>query len=297
MNEYIDIPWLFQGILSMDGLEIRGSFSRVCCMNQLPKFTPKRWVILITALIIVITVVMINKSESRIQKVNKDVEKKVFFLKKDHHKTIQDSNLPPKPLNSPKVPTQKLFEAFDSQTQDERQKFIKANLSNHDLSRKEYAWLKNRIEDKSLYIVNRNYMASMMVNQRRKDPDLYKLFIQFYEDPEETFQWREYSVQFIGQALPLQEERQIVHSKLIEIAREDKTLIAGTAMMQLVQQEGFGNIQLDFRFDDLLDKHLKSEATKTSVKMSLIGIIGKRKESTNKKTSLNDALREYNVAV
>ena len=26
-------------------------------------------------------------------------------------------------------------------------------------------------------------------------------------------------------------------------------------------------------------------------------IIGKRKESTNKKTSLNDALREYNVAV
>ncbi|MFK8060648.1 MAG: 2,3,4,5-tetrahydropyridine-2,6-dicarboxylate N-succinyltransferase, partial [Polaribacter sp.] len=26
-------------------------------------------------------------------------------------------------------------------------------------------------------------------------------------------------------------------------------------------------------------------------------IIGKRKESTNKKTSLNDALREYDVAV
>ena len=26
-------------------------------------------------------------------------------------------------------------------------------------------------------------------------------------------------------------------------------------------------------------------------------IIGKRKDSTNKKTSLNDALREYNVAV
>ncbi|MDG1264591.1 MAG: 2,3,4,5-tetrahydropyridine-2,6-dicarboxylate N-succinyltransferase, partial [Flavobacteriaceae bacterium] len=26
-------------------------------------------------------------------------------------------------------------------------------------------------------------------------------------------------------------------------------------------------------------------------------IIGKRKESTNKKTSLNDALREHNVAV
>jgi 2,3,4,5-tetrahydropyridine-2-carboxylate N-succinyltransferase len=26
-------------------------------------------------------------------------------------------------------------------------------------------------------------------------------------------------------------------------------------------------------------------------------IIGERKESTNKKTSLNDALREYNVAV
>ena len=26
-------------------------------------------------------------------------------------------------------------------------------------------------------------------------------------------------------------------------------------------------------------------------------IIGKRKESTNKKTSLNEALREYNVAV
>ena len=26
-------------------------------------------------------------------------------------------------------------------------------------------------------------------------------------------------------------------------------------------------------------------------------IIGKRKESTNKKTSLNDALREYNVAI
>ncbi|NQZ67208.1 MAG: HEAT repeat domain-containing protein [Lentisphaeria bacterium] len=237
----------------------------------------KKGLLLLIVAILALTLYLLptQKNSPDLSKV-KNVEKEIVILAKK----AEEINISSKPAIIAPMVSPGIFAKFDSLEQSKRFDFIKENLRNYNLTDVEYNWLKKQIKDKGLYIVTRNDMCSMLVNQKKKDPDLYLTFIDFYEDKSESPKWRDYAVQFIGQSLPLTEndnDKEGIYQVLLDIAKYDTTLIPGTAMLQLAQQESHGNIKLDKRYDQLMDWYLSSDKTKESIKISLIGIIAKRK--------------------
>lgn len=172
-----------------------------------------------------------------------------------------------------------VFKQFGEASPLGRKEIIRSAREKGQLDDDERVWLKRRVRDRSLDLTNRNDMASLLVWQEVPDPTLYRLFLSFYRNNAETAEWRDYSVQFIGQSLRHADNGNDVKRELMRIGRTDKSAIAGTAMLQLAQQESQGHIRLGSEFDSLVEEMLQSEGTNRLTKMSAVAVVGLRRNA------------------
>ena len=147
-----------------------------------------------------------------------------------------------------------------------------------------FAFFKAEIFNRNHWDVTRNNMANALIwakdqDGNHPDPALHEAFITMLEDEDEDPVWRDYCLQFISENLPNSNNPKLVTSMLKKYAKGSDNK-AGTAIIHLAFQEQYGKLELDDNFNQQLTKQLADPKVTQATKMSIIAVIGKRKDIT-----------------
>ena len=165
------------------------------------------------------------------------------------NKDTENKGKDAKEYTPPELPIGELipneFVDFRKKTEDEQLDIVNSFSNRRNLDKKNIDYLKLELTNRNLDVVTRNNIANALVAQQNPDPELYKLFISFYEDPNEDIVWRDYAIQFLSETLTFAADQQVVKDKLNEVALNDKTSISATAMLHIKLHFLSGRMNID----------------------------------------------------
>jgi hypothetical protein len=198
-------------------------------------------------------------------------------------KPATESPVPNEIANSSEKPKKRPYveptiENFPRLTPGQQLDLVTKLMSNRNLSADILSFLKREVANKKLPELTRNNIANGLVYQREKDPELFKVFMNMASDKAESIKWRDYSLQFLGETLAFASDPATVQTRLLEVARSSEETLAGTAIIHLALNEAKGVIKLDESFSDLLITRLADQRLPVAAKVSILGVIGKRKD-------------------
>ncbi len=175
------------------------------------------------------------------------------------------------------------YEEFYELNQMKRLNQVTESMKNKDLPKQIQSFYKAELFNRDHWDVTRNNMANALVWQENPDPNLHRLFIRMLEDKDEDPVWRDYCLQFLSECLRSSSGPELVKSKIREYS-----LKTGTATVHLAYQESEGVLQLGHAFSKQLADQLKNDEVTEATKVSILGVVEKRKDR-----KLQPLLREY----
>jgi hypothetical protein len=145
-----------------------------------------------------------------------------------------------------------------------------------------YAFFKAELFNRDHWDVTRTNMANALVwtrnaDNKHPDPDLHEAFITMLEDDTEDPIWRDYSLQFLSENLANSSDPKRVQEVITKFSKGTGS-IAGTAMVHMAYQEQYGDLELDDAFNKQLAEQLEHPEVHRDTKLSIICIMGKRKD-------------------
>lgn len=174
-----------------------------------------------------------------------------------------------------------LFTGFHEWSRRQQETFATELMARKDLDPEEIAFIRSELRNKDLTDLTRNNLANAVLSQDQRDPELYRLFLAMIDDPEQSDVWRDYSLQFLSRTLRFSSDRDVIVSKLKDVARHGRGYVQGTAVVHLAMHEADGRLQLGEEFSGQVARTLKDETVDLSTKTSLLGVIGQRKDKAN----------------
>ncbi|MBN1515714.1 HEAT repeat domain-containing protein [Candidatus Sumerlaeota bacterium] len=164
---------------------------------------------------------------------------------------------------------------------------VTERMKNPDLDPATLSFFKAAIHDPELGLLVRNNMANALLNQERKDTQLYREFIDMCRDPEQSERWRAYCIQFLAGTRPYTDDKGAVDRTLFGLARGDDPL-ASQAQMMLATLEQRGQLRLDGEFATLQAAVLSNETATTGDRIAALSLLGQRKAA-----ECRDIIRQY----
>ncbi|MBN1516302.1 HEAT repeat domain-containing protein [Candidatus Sumerlaeota bacterium] len=153
---------------------------------------------------------------------------------------------------------------------------VTGRMKNPNLDAATLRFFKAAIHDPELSLLVRNNMANALLNQERKDRQLYREFIDMCRDPEQPERWRAYCLQFLAETRPYTGDKGAVDRTLFGLARGDDPL-ASQAQMMLATLEQRGQLRLDGEFSTLQAAVLSNETAATGDRIAALSLLGQRK--------------------
>ena len=170
------------------------------------------------------------------------------------------------------------LDAFSGMSDAEQLEALQAVTAENNPHPATLAYLEKAVLDRTLDSTVRNEMANAMVFGRKPAPGVPQLFIDCYDNPDETHTFRDFSVQFMGRSYHLAPDKQALENKLVEIALEDPTRIAGTAVLQLLFLQDHGQIIISSEVETGLLARLRDPIAPVQLKMSVLHLLAARQE-------------------
>jgi hypothetical protein len=204
----------------------------------------------------------------------------------------------------PSVPAERLpdgWENFRSMSEPQQLNRVTAAMENHALPADVLAFFEKEIFNRRHWAVTRNNMANALVWQESPNPNLHELFARMLEDATEDPVWRDYCLQFLSECLKSTSDAEAVKAVLSRYSK-GKDGLAGTAIVNLALQEGEGRVRNDESFSRQIEAQLADAEVSVSTRMSILGVIGKRKDERllpvvrDYAASTNDGLRRCAIA-
>lgn len=202
--------------------------------------------------------------------------------------TVMDTPKTPKPRKQSKhylkpEDTPAMWENFYEQSQMKRLNRVTKQMEvKEPMALELYAFFKAELFNRNHWDVTRNNMANALVWTRNADgthpdPDLHEAFITMLEDEDEDPVWRDYSLQFLSENLPNSSDPKRVKEVIAKYSKGNGS-IAGTAMVHMAYQEQYGGMTLDDAFNEQLAKQLEHPEVHRDTKLSIICVMGKRRD-------------------
>lgn len=158
------------------------------------------------------------------------------------------------------------------------------------------------LRDRNLSVTVRNNLANVLLLQEQRDPRWSVIFAAMTQDPNETSLWQEYALQHLATTAQFSLHPDRIANDLLNVARTGRGTLPGTALLHLDRLESGGLMRLGPDYQTLLATRLADPTTDLQVKMTIVGLIGRREEKAlvstirGLATSPTPALRRVAIA-
>jgi len=139
------------------------------------------------------------------------------------------------------------------------------------------AFMLQALQVKTLPLVTRNNMAAGLLRQAPPSSEFESLLVSMSEDETEDPEWRNYTVQFMAEALPNAADRPRLEHALRVIAAQETKAWAATAVLHLARLGAAGTVTLDADFDRQVLAMAQNERLPTYARSTALAVAGERR--------------------
>ena len=133
------------------------------------------------------------------------------------------------------------------------------------------------VQVRDLNLVTRNSMATGLMRQTPALPEFEMLLLRMCDDQAEDPEWRNYTLQFLAEVLPVANDRARVEQALRSFAAAEADPRAATAVLHLARLGATGSIVLDAAFDQQVLAMVQNQRQPPYARATALAVAGDRR--------------------